>query len=123
MAGYGAEAPDLSKLGGSLVVNMGSGDPTGLGNYKQAIQAYNEQGGPILFDPVGAGATSIRRAAVKTLMATGYFDVIKGNEGEIKTVAGEIVQQKGVDGGSSTLDDEGKARLVKKLAARERVSR
>jgi len=76
----------------------------------------------VLFDPVGAGATTQRRDAVKKLLAGGYFDLIKGNEGEIKTVAGTsgAEQQKGVDSGpsSSTLDE--KIAIVKALASRER---
>ena len=123
MANYGREAEDLANLGGSLVVNMGTVTPEGLENYLLALQAYNAQGGSILLDPVGAGATEIRRNAVKTLMAGGYFDVIKGNEGEIKTVSGASgPQQRGVDSGDSTLSSQGKAALVKKLAAREGTS-
>ena len=121
MSNYGDEARDLCKLGGSLVINMGTVTPEGLQNYLQALQAYNSVGGPVVFDPVGAGATEIRRAAVKTLMAGGYFDLIKGNEGEIRTVFGDIgTQQRGVDSGVSTLDALGKATLVRDLAARER---
>jgi thiamine-phosphate diphosphorylase/hydroxyethylthiazole kinase len=54
-------------------------------------------------------------------MANGYIDVIKGNEGEIKTVFGQDaeIQQRGVDS-SSTLDASQKASLVQKLAAREK---
>ncbi|KAI9782329.1 MAG: hypothetical protein M1835_004061 [Candelina submexicana] len=121
MANYGEEAADLAKLGGSLVINMGTVTPDGLANYIQALRAYNAVGGPVLFDPVGGGATQVRRNAVKQLMAGGYFDVIKGNEGEIRTVAGESgVQQRGVDSGASTSSEEDKARIVKRLAARER---
>ncbi|MCJ1298998.1 hypothetical protein MMC08_001789 [Hypocenomyce scalaris] len=121
MANYGEEAEDLAKLSGALVINMGTVTPEGLQNYRQALKAYNGQGGPVLLDPVGAGATRIRREGVKSLMAEGYFDVIKGNENEIKTVWGEgSVQQKGVDSGKSTTASVDKARLVKKLAARER---
>jgi thiamine-phosphate diphosphorylase / hydroxyethylthiazole kinase len=121
MANYGEEAADLCKLGGSLVINMGTVTPGGLQNYLQALQAYNSVGGPVVFDPVGAGATGIRRAAVSTLMAGGYFDLIKGNEGEIKTVFGQVgTQQRGVDSGVSTLDGLGKATMVRDLAARER---
>lgn len=121
MANYGKEAKDLARLGGALVINMGTVTPDGLLDYTKAMQAYNEIGGPILFDPVGAGATIIRRNAVKTLMSNGYFDVIKGNENEIKTVLGESTgQQKGVDSGASTSEEADKVRLVKKLAARER---
>jgi thiamine-phosphate diphosphorylase/hydroxyethylthiazole kinase len=53
-------------------------------------------------------------------MANGYLDVIKGNEGEIKTVfGGSTEQQRGVDS-SSTLDASQKAKLVRELAAREK---
>ncbi|KAK3944727.1 hypothetical protein QBC46DRAFT_374171 [Diplogelasinospora grovesii] len=130
MANYGEEAPDLCKLGGSLVINMGTVTPDGLANYVKALKAYNQAGGPVVLDPVGAGATSVRRSAVKAIMAAGYLDVIKGNEGEIKTVwfSGETdeaqqqhqqEQQRGVDS-SNTLDDEQKAWLVSRLALRER---
>lgn len=121
MANYGEEAEDLAALGGALVVNMGTVTPDGLSNYVQAIRAYNAVGGPILFDPVGAGATAVRRNAVKTLLSNGYFDVIKGNENEIRTVLGESVsQQKGVDSGVSTSDEKEKVRIVTTLATRER---
>jgi len=120
MANYGEEAQDLSKLGGALVINMGTVTPDGLQNYAQALQAYNLAGGPVVFDPVGGGATSVRRSAIKTLLSKGYFDVIKGNEGEIKAVLGSLIQQKGVDSGPSTSSTVEKAILVRDLAKRER---
>jgi thiamine-phosphate diphosphorylase/hydroxyethylthiazole kinase len=120
MANYGEEAADLSKLGGALVINMGTVTPDGLMNYQKALKAYNLAGGPVVFDPVGGGATAVRRSAVRTLMAAGYFDVIKGNEGEIKTVFGTVVQQRGVDSGASTSTELEKAMLVRDLAAREK---
>ncbi|KAI9801130.1 MAG: hypothetical protein M1833_002998 [Piccolia ochrophora] len=121
MANYGEEAEDLAALGGSLVINMGTVTPDGLQNYLKAVQAYNVCGGPVLLDPVGAGATGLRRRAVRELLAGGYYDVIKGNEGEIKTVLGEgDAQQRGVDSGASTSTEQERAGLVKKLAARER---
>ncbi|MDI1488963.1 MAG: thiamine biosynthetic bifunctional enzyme [Ramalina farinacea] len=117
MANYGEEARDLANLGGALVVNMGTVTPDGLTNYSKAIRAYNAVGGPVLFDPVGGGATAIRREAVDFLMKEGRFDVIKGNENEILTVLGQgSVQQKGVDSGSSTSSAENKADVVRRLA-------
>ncbi|KKA28524.1 hypothetical protein TD95_004597 [Thielaviopsis punctulata] len=121
MASYGREAEDLAKLGGALVVNMGTVTPEGLENYKQAVQAYNQAGQPIVLDPVGAGATHIRRNAVNELLAAGYYDVIKGNEGEIQTVwnTQRIPQQRGVDS-ASLLTLLQRASLVCSLARRER---
>jgi thiamine-phosphate diphosphorylase/hydroxyethylthiazole kinase len=120
MTNYGEEAADLCNLGAAAVINIGTVTPDGLLNYAQALRAYNLAGGPVVFDPVGGGATAVRRSAVKTLMAAGYFDVIKGNEGEIKTVFGRVLQQRGVDSGASTLTDLEKATLVRDLAERER---
>ncbi|MCJ1282291.1 hypothetical protein MMC26_001614 [Xylographa opegraphella] len=121
MANDAAEAGDLAKLGGGLVVNMGTPTLDGVSNYIQAVQAYNSCGGPVLLDPVGAGGSGLRREAVKRLMAGGYFDVIKGNEFEIGVVWGfSKSQQRGVDSGKSDTTLIEKARIVKKLAARER---
>ncbi|KAL2278525.1 hypothetical protein FJTKL_14439 [Diaporthe vaccinii] len=135
MANYGEEAADLAKLGAALVINMGTVTPEGLDNYKKALRAYNAAGRPVIFDPVGAGATAVRRAAVKSILSAGYIDVIKGNESEIKTVfntgsasgsgsgtsGGNTEEsQRGVDS-SSTLSGPEKARLVRALAAREQA--
>lgn len=121
MANYGEEAADLARIGGSLVINMGTVTPDGISNYLQALKAYNSHGGPVLFDPVGAGATNIRREAVDLLLNGGYFDVIKGNENEINTIVGQDgQQQKGVDAGTSTTSEMDKAQLVKKLAIKQR---
>ncbi|CZT14876.1 probable hydroxyethylthiazole kinase [Ramularia collo-cygni] len=121
MSNNGLEAPDLAALGGSLVINMGTTTPEIRTNHLKALAAYNAIGGPVLFDPVGAGATQQRRDGTKALMAGGYFDVIKGNEGEIRTVSGAAgVKQHGVDSGASQLSLEDKIKLVKGTAARER---
>jgi thiamine-phosphate diphosphorylase / hydroxyethylthiazole kinase len=117
----GAEAPDLAKLGGALVINMGTVTPEILEVYLAGMRAYNAAGNPVLLDPVGGGATSVRRGAIKRLLAGGYFSVIKGNEGEIGAVAGTSTsQQRGVDSGPSTSSDQDKSGLVKMLAQRER---
>ena len=48
MANYGEEAADLARIGGSLVINMGTVTPDGIANYIQALKAYNAHGGPVL---------------------------------------------------------------------------
>ncbi|KAL9591432.1 MAG: hypothetical protein Q9179_007727 [Wetmoreana sp. 5 TL-2023] len=120
MANNGDEAAELAALGGSLVINMGSITPEAIGNYERAAQAYNACHQPILFDPVGAGATELRREAVRTLMGSSYFEVIKGNENEIRVLLGDVTtQQKGVDSGDSASSDLDKATLAKELALQE----
>lgn len=132
MSSSGVEAADLAKLNGSLLLNTGTITSESMHNYILALQAYNAVGGPVVYDPVGAGATAIRREAVKSMMSAGYFDVIKGNEGEILTVyktpafsnsedqssTSNSNQQKGVDSGPSTLSHLEKGKIVKDLAIR-----
>ncbi|KAF2270302.1 TMP-TENI-domain-containing protein [Lojkania enalia] len=129
MSNNGAEASDLAKLGGGLVINMGTATPDALANHRKAIQAYNAAGGPIVLDPVGAGATSARKDALAFLMASGYFDLIKGNEAEILQVARtsgfklaleNAAQQRGVDSGASLFTIPQKAYIVHRIARRER---
>jgi thiamine-phosphate diphosphorylase/hydroxyethylthiazole kinase len=122
MSPYGDEATDLCQFDGALVINMGTLTAQSPPEYLKAISAYNQRGNPVVYDPVGAGATGIRRGVVKQLMAGGYFDLIKGNEGEIRQVAGSsVVKQRGVDSGPSALDAQAKARLARDLARRERM--
>ncbi|EER24135.1 thiamine-phosphate pyrophosphorylase, putative [Coccidioides posadasii C735 delta SOWgp] len=121
MSPYGPEATDLSKAGGSLLINMGTLNADSLNNYTQAVQAYNQRGSPVVFDPVGGGATEVRQNAIRTLMAGGYFDLIKGNESEIKVIYGQSSsRQIGVDSGPSTLTLQEKVAMVRDLATRER---
>jgi thiamine-phosphate diphosphorylase/hydroxyethylthiazole kinase len=131
MSNNGLEAADLASLRGALVINMGTITPDILSNYLIAIRAYNSlpTPGPIVFDPVGGGATSARRTAVKQLLASGFFDCIKGNEEEIKAIFDPFPspsfeeqqqQQRGVDSGPSSTTPSQKAALVKSLAQRER---
>lgn len=123
MAPYGDEASDLSSHGGALLINMGTLNSESVSNYLKAMLAYNQGGNPTVYDPVGAGATKIRKSAVRQLMSGGYFDLIKGNEGEIREVFGNSAgQQRGVDSGPSTLNNREKATLARDLARRERGS-
>ncbi|KAH0596205.1 hypothetical protein MHUMG1_06066 [Metarhizium humberi] len=119
MSNYAEEAADLARLGGALVLNMGTVTPEGLNNYAQALKAYNQARRPVVLDPVGAGATSVRREAVQMLLASGTFAVIKGNQSEIQTVHGASVTQRGVDS-SSSLTVPQRARLVRSLARQRR---
>lgn len=117
----GNEAADLAKLGGGLVINMGTITPDIMTAYQAGVKAYNAAGNPVVFDPVGGGATAVRRGAIQTLLKAGFYSVIKGNEGEISAVIGtSTVQQRGVDSGPSTSSAQQKAEMTKTLAQRER---
>ncbi|KAI1771375.1 TMP-TENI-domain-containing protein [Hypoxylon cercidicola] len=118
MANYGEEAKDLASLGAALVINMGTITPEGLANYLKALKAYNDAGQPVVYDPVGAGATAVRRSATRTILGGGYADVIKGNQSEILSCipGGPIIQQRGVDGGASDTSLSDLALATRELA-------
>ena len=48
MSNSGDEAGDLAKLGGGLVINMGTATHAGIQNHLTALRAYNLQGGPVV---------------------------------------------------------------------------
>lgn len=53
-----------------------------------AGSCYNHSGNVTVYDPVGAGATSLRAGAAKEILKHTAFNVIKGNDGEIFAVSG-----------------------------------
>ncbi|KAK9457991.1 Hydroxyethylthiazole kinase family-domain-containing protein [Dipodascopsis uninucleata] len=115
------EFSDLSLIPNSaLLVNMGFATEDKLAMYFRAITAYKQNLKPVILDPVGAGASQLRRDAVKELLNRGQYDVIKGNEGEIFTVAGEISQMRGVDS-NAFASLEKKIDVVEGLAAKEKT--
>ena len=121
MANDGDEAMDIAKVAGSLVINLGSVSSVSLNSQIQALEAYNHRGLPVILDPVGAGATDLRRAATKTLLANGYADIIKGNQSEIRQILdGSNIQQKGVDSEPNNATEQELASVTKRLALRER---
>lgn len=98
-----AEFEDLAGLNNShvaLVLNMGtfSNEVDTKALFLKAINAHNRRGNPVVFDPVGAGATTARRRFANIVLEGGYCDVVKGNEGEILSLAGVKVDMRGVDG-------------------------
>ncbi|KAF3283707.1 hypothetical protein TWF970_000883 [Orbilia oligospora] len=116
------EVADLAAIAphSACLVNMGTSGPGERRLYLQAIRENNKTGKPVVFDPVGAGATGMRKETVRWVLdECGYVDVIKGNEGEIRTIAGEGIRMKGVDSDSAGgIDDL--IKVVKGVAGRER---
>lgn len=117
MATAPPEMEDLSKIIGGLLVNFGTiGDLQGM---MIAGRAANRNGKPVIFDPVGIGATTHRRTTGNDLLNYWQATVIKGNAAEISVLAGsDEVQSRGVDSvGSGPADP---VKLVQRLALRER---
>ncbi|GAA5917460.1 hypothetical protein JCM6882_006477 [Rhodosporidiobolus microsporus] len=114
------EAPSLAKLISCLLLNLGTITEPQIYAQKIAGQAANWEGKPVVFDPVGVGATEYRKKSASDLLNTCHVSIIKGNAGEIGALSGLTeVQARGVDSVGKGFKDP--AMVVKTLAAREKV--
>ncbi|GJJ75748.1 thiamine-phosphate diphosphorylase / hydroxyethylthiazole kinase [Entomortierella parvispora] len=103
MAPSAVEAEDLSNVVSSVVLNIGTLTESFVDCMYEAGKHANRQSKPVVFDPVGAGATTLRRETTRKILNAMHVDIIKGNAGEISTVASligcdtESIAMRGVD--------------------------
>ncbi len=113
MANSPREAAAMTALAQGLVINIGTLHDEQLTTMLIAGQKANELGLPVILDPVGAGATTYRTETARRLLREIRFTVVKGNAGEIATLAGLKAEVRGVESGE--VDDVlGPARLLSK---------
>lgn len=101
MAYAAEEVADMAKIASSLVLNIGTLNPQTVDSMIIAGKAANESGVPVIFDPVGAGATRYRTETAQRIMNEVKVSVIRGNAAEIANVVGEKWEIKGVDAGDA----------------------
>ncbi|ASF30569.1 MULTISPECIES: hydroxyethylthiazole kinase [Bacillus amyloliquefaciens group] len=94
------EAADMAKIAGALVLNIGTLSAASVEAMIAAGKSANENGVPVIFDPVGAGATPFRTASARKIIQEVRLSVIRGNAAEIANIAGAADWKiKGVDAG------------------------
>ncbi|GAB4012304.1 hydroxyethylthiazole kinase [Spirosoma migulaei] len=91
------EVEEFVSISSALVVNIGTLDATFVAGMKLAMRQAKNLGKPIVFDPVGVGATTFRNRVSEELLALAPPDIIRGNASEIMALAGLNAQTKGVD--------------------------
>ncbi len=97
MTSYEDEIKEIVSKSDSLYINIGTPTRRIIDVIKQACKVANENKKPIILDPVGVGATKARTSFVHYLLKNYEIDVLKGNYGEICSVAGLNNAMKGVD--------------------------
>lgn len=95
------EVADMAKIAGALVLNMGTLTTDMIASMIMAGKSANEHGVPVVFDPVGAGATPFRTEMARRIIEEIELAVIRGNAAEIANVVGDAWQIKGVDAGEA----------------------
>ena len=94
MAHAPEEVQEMAGMAGALVLNIG----TLSGHWIEAmLLAGKAAAGPIVLDPVGAGATRYRTETAKRLLDELDIAVVRGNAAEIATLAGREAEIRGVE--------------------------
>jgi hydroxyethylthiazole kinase len=104
MAHAGEEAADMAGIASSLVVNIGTLSRDWVKSMFLAAEKANERGIPIVFDPVGAGATPYRTATAHDFVRTFCPAIIRGNASEILALLEDEGKTRGVDSVDSSHD-------------------
>lgn len=91
------EVCDITSICSSLVINMGTLNERTIKSMIAAGKKANELGHPVVFDPVGAGASALRNETALKLLREVKFSVIRGNISEIKFLATGSGKTQGVD--------------------------
>ncbi|GBF50826.1 hydroxyethylthiazole kinase [Leptospira ryugenii] len=97
MAHAEEEVEEMVSICSSLVINIGTlSEPWTKAMVKAIIKAKNIQK-PIILDPVGAGASTLRNQTIKRLLDAASPSVIRGNASEIISTLSSSGKTKGVD--------------------------
>ena len=94
MAHAPQEVEEMAALAGALVLNIGTLSEHWVEAMVLAGKAAN---GPIVLDPVGAGATRYRTETATRLLSELDVTVVRGNAAELATLAGREAEIRGVE--------------------------
>ena len=94
MAHAPQEVEEMAANAGALVLNIGTLSEHWIDAMLLAGKAAK---GPIVLDPVGAGATHYRTETAKRLLDELEVTVVRGNSAEIATLAGQDAEIRGVE--------------------------
>jgi len=97
MAHAREEVEDMVNIASALVINIGTLSAPWIESMKKAARQAQKKGIPVIYDPVGAGATPYRTRTVRTLIQTVPPAVVRGNASEIIAIADDACKTKGVD--------------------------
>jgi hydroxyethylthiazole kinase len=97
MAHAEEEAEDMAAIAGALVINIGTLSPSWVRGMETAMAKATERKIPVIFDPVGAGATPYRSRVCRDLLSAWPADIIRGNASEISALVSSAAKTKGVD--------------------------
>lgn len=108
------EMEEVASIANVVVLNMGTLSKEQIEAMEIAGKTAKKLGKPVVFDPVGIGATTFRKQEGIRLIQEIKPTLIRGNAGEIATLAEVEWAAKGVDAGSGEADVVEMAKKVAK---------
>jgi hydroxyethylthiazole kinase len=118
MAHAKEEVAEMVGAAGALVLNPGTLEPDWVEAMIIAGHRANELGIPIVYDPVGVGATRYRNETGERILRELRVSVVRGNSGEVGSLAGAGGLVKGVESVEGVADPLAVARsFAKRIGA------
>lgn len=111
------EVSEMARMASALVLNIGTLTGDLVEAMKIAARSANRKGIPVILDPCGAGATSLRNAKCLELLDQTRIDILKGNCSEMARLDGQDVRTKGVESSPVRQD---MVRVARRLAKKRR---
>ena len=97
MAHAPEEVDDMVNIASALVINIGTLSGPWVQSMRKASLQAEKKGIPIVYDPVGAGATPYRTRTIRELIQAVAPTIVRGNASEIMAIADDKAKTKGVD--------------------------
>jgi hydroxyethylthiazole kinase len=91
------EVEEMASTASALVINLGTLDSRFVDAALAAGRVANERGAPVVLDPVGAGATTLRTRSAERVLSELFVAAVCGNAGETSTLAGLSAEVRGVE--------------------------
>lgn len=91
------EVEEIVSISSALVLNIGTIQSSNVESFIKAGKKARSLGKPVVFDPVGCGASKLRSDVSKMIINEVKPNVIKGNMAEIKHLLFNKSNMKGVD--------------------------
>jgi hydroxyethylthiazole kinase len=98
------EMEEMASIAGALVLNIGTLSGPWVEGMRVAGRTASRRGIPIILDPVGAGATTLRTQAAVRLLDECRVTVLRGNASEVLAVVQGAGGTRGVDA-AHTVED------------------
>lgn len=97
MADNPAESAEITELASGLVLNLGTPSKDRIEAMLCSGTMANHKNIPVVFDPVGAGCSQLRRTAAAEITSRVKLSAVRGNLSELSYLAGFSAQEHGVD--------------------------